>query len=241
MGKKIGRNEPCPCGSGKKYKKCCLNKENVDRKFNIIKPMHKIEVLIDQGEGYAARKMPKEACLKWDEVWENLKKEITPDIKAINDLESKLKLEVSLFNWCQDYEMELEKAGAEDIAYYEKRVKYCKEFVSLLPNSDKHIIENMRRAEAESYFALGEPDKGEKVFEKLVKDFPKSAWVYIGWGDMYCLFRMNKDNPIDFEKAQKLYREALSFAEEEKEDILDRLEALEIEKKKHKSQRSNGV
>lgn len=24
---KIGRNDPCPCGSGKKYKKCCLNKE----------------------------------------------------------------------------------------------------------------------------------------------------------------------------------------------------------------------
>jgi preprotein translocase subunit SecA len=24
---KIGRNEPCPCGSGKKYKKCCLLKE----------------------------------------------------------------------------------------------------------------------------------------------------------------------------------------------------------------------
>lgn len=23
---KIGRNEPCPCGSGKKYKKCCLLK-----------------------------------------------------------------------------------------------------------------------------------------------------------------------------------------------------------------------
>lgn len=24
---KIGRNEPCPCGSGKKYKQCCLDKE----------------------------------------------------------------------------------------------------------------------------------------------------------------------------------------------------------------------
>lgn len=23
--KKPGRNEPCPCGSGKKYKKCCLH------------------------------------------------------------------------------------------------------------------------------------------------------------------------------------------------------------------------
>jgi len=24
---KVGRNEPCPCGSGKKYKKCCLLNE----------------------------------------------------------------------------------------------------------------------------------------------------------------------------------------------------------------------
>ena len=23
--KKIGRNDPCPCGSGKKYKNCCLS------------------------------------------------------------------------------------------------------------------------------------------------------------------------------------------------------------------------
>lgn len=23
---KVGRNDPCPCGSGKKYKHCCLNK-----------------------------------------------------------------------------------------------------------------------------------------------------------------------------------------------------------------------
>ena len=26
---KIGRNAPCPCGSGKKYKKCCLNKSKI--------------------------------------------------------------------------------------------------------------------------------------------------------------------------------------------------------------------
>lgn len=28
---KVGRNEPCPCGSGKKFKKCCLGKERDDR------------------------------------------------------------------------------------------------------------------------------------------------------------------------------------------------------------------
>jgi tetratricopeptide (TPR) repeat protein len=24
---KVGRNDPCPCGSGKKYKRCCLEKD----------------------------------------------------------------------------------------------------------------------------------------------------------------------------------------------------------------------
>jgi len=33
--RKTGRNEPCPCGSGKKYKHCCLNsksKANIDNR-----------------------------------------------------------------------------------------------------------------------------------------------------------------------------------------------------------------
>ncbi|KPQ44188.1 MAG: TPR repeat protein [Candidatus Methanoperedens nitroreducens] len=49
--KKIGRNYPCPCGSGKKYKKCCLGKdfneinkkffENHDLKQNIIEKVER--------------------------------------------------------------------------------------------------------------------------------------------------------------------------------------------------------
>lgn len=27
---KVGRNEPCPCGSGKKFKNCCLSMESRD-------------------------------------------------------------------------------------------------------------------------------------------------------------------------------------------------------------------
>ncbi|MBW1916211.1 MAG: SEC-C domain-containing protein, partial [Deltaproteobacteria bacterium] len=35
---KIGRNDPCPCGSGLKYKRCCLGKdlagsENIKQKY----------------------------------------------------------------------------------------------------------------------------------------------------------------------------------------------------------------
>lgn len=30
---KAGRNDPCPCGSGKKYKSCCWTKKNAKRKL----------------------------------------------------------------------------------------------------------------------------------------------------------------------------------------------------------------
>lgn len=33
LNKKIGRNNQCPCGSGKKYKICCLGK-NDDEEFS---------------------------------------------------------------------------------------------------------------------------------------------------------------------------------------------------------------
>ncbi len=34
MSEKIGRNDPCHCGSGKKYKNCHLKKDNSSMKSN---------------------------------------------------------------------------------------------------------------------------------------------------------------------------------------------------------------
>ncbi|NGX62380.1 MAG: hypothetical protein K940chlam9_01877, partial [Chlamydiae bacterium] len=28
---KVGRNDPCPCGSGKKYKNCCMKKDQEEQ------------------------------------------------------------------------------------------------------------------------------------------------------------------------------------------------------------------
>src|SRR5690625_778197 len=43
---KIGRNEPCPCGSGKKYKKCCIGKELPP------KPKENLQTFADQFLSY---------------------------------------------------------------------------------------------------------------------------------------------------------------------------------------------
>ncbi|MEW5898692.1 MAG: hypothetical protein AB1652_05905 [Bacillota bacterium] len=129
--------------------------------------------------------------------------------------------------------MELYNAGRKDPAFYEKRIEYYREFCSLFPETDKLIIENMKRAEAESYFALGLVEKGQKAFRALVEEFPDSAWAYIGWGDMYWLFRESKA-PRDYEKAEKKYRLALERDVADRDDVLERLQDLEEERKSKK-------
>ena len=51
--KKLGRNNPCPCGSGKKYKKCCLNKSAPKMNFvytDLDQLSNKVPALIKQGK-----------------------------------------------------------------------------------------------------------------------------------------------------------------------------------------------
>ena len=43
---KIGRNAPCPCGSGKKYKKCCLLTQQ-EKKPSSVKKQRFIPVFTD--------------------------------------------------------------------------------------------------------------------------------------------------------------------------------------------------
>lgn len=55
--KKIGRNQACPCGSGKKYKKCCNQSANkhheikpTEKEIGALKAKHLIKVR-QQGQG----------------------------------------------------------------------------------------------------------------------------------------------------------------------------------------------
>ena len=45
---KIGRNQLCPCGSGLKYKKCCLNKTKEDSKILDVDDIKYMEVNISK-------------------------------------------------------------------------------------------------------------------------------------------------------------------------------------------------
>ena len=62
--KRISRNAPCPCGSGKKYKKCCYGKDfdfEKDDQGNVFKSIPMSEEMAVIGDNY----LSPSCCLNW--------------------------------------------------------------------------------------------------------------------------------------------------------------------------------
>lgn len=55
----------------------------------------------------------------------------------------------------------------KDKSFYAKRIKYCQDFRRRFPKSDKSILENMLRAEAESYTELGDMEAAKKLLQEI--------------------------------------------------------------------------
>jgi len=168
-------------------------------------------------EGYDHFEVDSATCSDiWLEVWEMVKELVPHDIKRIREADNVFSGMQALFNWCQDLEQELGNAaesqgvdrGGRD--YWRERIRYCEEFVERFPATSEDLMVNFWRAIAESYFAIGEPEKGERAFERMARDYPKNVWSYVARGDMYAhVFRRPGLPPKDLAKARRLYEQAL--------------------------------
>lgn len=174
-----------------------------------------------------------EACDIWLECWERLKPLVPAGITTIEEMDKLYPFRQFLFNWCQDLEKELCNAGVADPSYHELRIEYCNEFCRVFPKTDGLLLENMKWAAAESYFALGRADEGEHAFAALAKEFPDSFWLYMNWGDMYAMPSIT-GGPFDYNKARRLYGKArtLATSEVDKDEVAERLKELEEECRK---------
>jgi hypothetical protein len=188
-----------------------------------------VEMLDDwMQEGYKlieAEPRPKtqEACEIWLRVWDHFKTWLTPDMTTVEQADDIFPGLQSIFNWCQELEAELHNAGLDDPRFFHERLRYCQEFCRQF-HEDEEMIPHFLRAEAETYFSLGQEAEGVRKFEQLIARFPDWAWGYIGWGDEYW---MMKDSVKDYARAEQIYRKALERpALEDRDIIYDRLADL---------------
>ena len=104
-------------------------------------------------------------CRVWLEAWSDVLYILDKaGMKSIQEFDDRFGGSQSLFNWIQDLEGELWNAGLEDRQFLAARIALCEEGLRRFRTDDDLMTENRRRAMAESYYELGEPDKAEALY-----------------------------------------------------------------------------
>ena len=108
LSSKIGRNDPCPCGSGKKYKKCCIDKP--------IKKFLEYQGYIDEDVNRYPKKKKKETQKDLYDFWKE-------DYIEIDKILHKVFIHKSIPRWIKrDYETE-NLQNLEDLSLAFQKIK----------------------------------------------------------------------------------------------------------------------
>jgi tetratricopeptide (TPR) repeat protein len=177
--------------------------------------------------GYDARERQDgaSAAAIWLDAWSDVVRlcDLT-GIESIREFDDRFSMYQSLFNWSQDLEDALWNAGREDRVLLRARIAVCEEALRRFSDENELMVENRRRAVAESYFELGEAGKAEALFEQWLAADPRWGWGWIGWADLH-FFTNNR--PKDYSRAGELLRRGYSTpGVRNREDIADRLVLL---------------
>ena len=207
---KIGRNQLCPCGSGLKYKKCCLNKLKEDSKLLDVDDIKYMEEhnFIDPftyHDNYIHTKKVKATKInkKLLNIYDNKKhlniKNIIDDYLEVmdyildyankNDIHTIEKIDDAnlisdfMINVIGDFEEEILNLKTEEYDLNATN-KYIDKLVNTL-NLDDNTYENSLRCKTHSLFKLGNYELGEQIILDLIKENRNSIYAYVELVDDY--------------------------------------------------------
>ena len=179
----IGRNDLCYCGSGKKYKKCCINKNNNDD----LDKLNLIDQFVCKAEWYLKREKDKKGSyllrIAWFDVQDICKRN---NIKSISEYDEKYEGYDSLLNWIQDYE-DILAMSDEESKLYERLELWdtIEEIFDLNNENELYWKERAVREKANTEFRLGNEEKATKMIEDYLKIRPEWVWGYVEMADWY--------------------------------------------------------
>ena len=236
---KIGRNDPCPCGSGKKYKKCCLNKEKTttsNEQVPLVNELYGNSLFSYHNQyvhtkkvkneeinkkllniyDYGRKMSPKEVMDNYLEVMNSLLSYAKENnIKTIEELDKSEQISEFCSNVIND---------ASDVAYnltkddydLEKVINYIDRLINIL-DLDDNTYEWQIRTKAKILFTLNRITEGEKVLTEELEKNPKATYYYVELIDRF--------NDIgNKEKAKYYYDLALSYDNIEDRDVIEERE-----------------
>lgn len=118
------------------------------------------------------------ACDSWWKAWEGLLPRLTSEMRRARDADETLGADVLLFNWTQDFSMELLQAAHQDARYAELGLRYLRELLDQFPDEDGLYRFNAQADQGEFLFRLGRGKEGERLLLDLIREHPEQAGGY---------------------------------------------------------------
>lgn len=89
---------------------------------SVVRKRDELHGLMQEGYLLIQKNKTDRACDMWLELWDKMKIRFKPEFKNVKEAETVFSGAESVYNWCQDLEIELGNAALDDPSYYQKRI-----------------------------------------------------------------------------------------------------------------------
>ncbi|MBN1958727.1 MAG: DUF1186 domain-containing protein [Desulfuromonadales bacterium] len=232
-GGKIGRNDPCPCGSGKKYKKCCIDKKYDSEEMeslNTTAPLNRADEWIEAGYYYLGQDWRYKALTCWWNAWQEANKILPENIGDPGADEcNRLFTSCDFFsNWLVDYLLLLEDNLEWSPVAVQNGLIFCREVIARFPDMNSLMANNFREITAYLLLALGKAEEALSLLEQLMEQHPKNAQGYVVLAAVLSMDAQRFNLRPDYARARQLLLQARENATDcEDWDVDLRLEDLD--------------
>lgn len=184
--------------------------------------------LMQEGYEYSLEGVSLAAITIWGQLWDKMRTMLDSEYDlSIEELDNAFGQQ-RISNWSSDFEMELGNASREESSFAQKRIHFCTEYIARHRDQSDPHVELMKWAICESYFDLGEPEKGEQAFREQLTASPFSGWGWIRWSDHYGV--LAREGKKDTVKAVQILEQAIEIEGlKDRYYVLERLEDLYAE------------
>lgn len=148
-----------------------------------------------------------EACAVWWDLWLQLRARLPPDLRTCDDAEAVFPGSQALFNWLQDFQLELSNASLDAPAWAERGVELCRDVVAVCP--EESFVRQFRCWEGEFHFRGGGAAAGRHLLEELIEEDPDDPCAYAYLAEALGI-GLRGAEPVDRGAAIELLEKALA-------------------------------
>ena len=227
---RVGRNDPCPCGSGKKHKKCCLEAAGNDRQGCLLRRIPQVQW---QGSGYAWKLSEQFERLPLDDLERGVDL-LMASARELDALGAGLDTLNDYLLWAvaSRYAVLGQRRRAQDLAVriaasedHHPALDYAAiERFAVLSDPNESTADNLRVQELDDYLRLGYLSEAWIVADGMVEEDPAeglaaylhiwNAWPHVLWTPLAMaealMWHCPEDLVLHLEKAIDQARQGLS-------------------------------